>query len=174
MKGEGRSRPRISLIVAVARNGVIGKDGKLPWHLPEDLKRFKALTMGHHIIMGRKTWESPGHPLPGRTSIVVTRQPEYQAAGAVVVRSLEEALRYVAPSDSEPFIIGGGEIFAQALPHVARMYLTIVHATVEGDAYFPRFDEREWRVCEEWTHPADEKHAHAFAVRTLERTLVHE
>jgi dihydrofolate reductase len=159
----------LSLIAAMSENRVIGRDGRLPWHLPDDLKWFKRKTMGHHIIMGRKTWESPGHPLPGRTSIVITRQRDYQAHGGVVVSSLDEALDRVDPSDREPFIIGGGEIFAQAIPLVDRMYLTIVHAQVEGDAYFPELKEHEWTCADETLHPADERHAHSFTFRTLDR-----
>jgi dihydrofolate reductase len=139
VNGKGRSGPRISLIVAVARNGVIGKDGKLPWHLPEDLKRFKALTMGHHIIMGRRTWESIGRPLPGRKSVVVTRQRDYSAPGATVVHSLAEAVAACA-GDDEAFVIGGEEIYREALASADRIYLTEVLAEYAGDARFPRLD----------------------------------
>lgn len=159
----------LSLIAAMSENRVIGREGRLPWHLPADLKWFKQKTMGHHIIMGRKTWESPGHPLPGRTSIVITRQTDYLAPDAIVVDSLEAALARVAGADPEPFIIGGGEIFEQALPRVHRMYLTIVHGHIEGDAWFPPVDESQWAVLDEATHPADHRHAYAMSFRTLER-----
>ncbi len=159
----------LSLIAAMSENRVIGRDSRLPWHLPDDLKWFKQKTMGHHIIMVRKTWESPGHPLPGRTSIVITSQKDYEAPGAIVVRSLDEAVARVDPADPEPFIIGGGEIFAQALPRVDRMYLTLIHAHIEGDACFPEFDEREWRIIEETLHPADARHVYAFTLQTMDR-----
>lgn len=138
------ARPRIALIVAVATNGVIGKDGRLPWHLSEDLKRFKALTMGHHLVMGRKTWESIGRALPGRTSVVITRRLGYQAAGAIVVRSMTEALQQCV-GDPEVFVIGGGEIYREAMPLADRIYLTEVHAEVQGDTSFPSLEPGKWR-----------------------------
>ncbi len=136
-------KPRLSLIVAVARNGVIGKDNRLPWHIPEDLKRFRALTMGHHIIMGRRTWESIGRPLPGRTSVVITRDADYTASGAQVVHSLTEAVAGCA-GDAEAFVIGGAEIYREALPHADRVYLTEVMADYPGDVSFPALGP-EWR-----------------------------
>lgn len=159
----------LSLIAAMSENHVIGREGRLPWHLPADLKWFRQKTMGHHIIMGRKTWESPGHPLPGRTSLVISRHIDYVAPGAIVVDSLEAALARVADADQEPFIIGGGEIFEQALPYVGRMYLTVVHALIEGDAWFPAFEESQWIQRDEAVHPADDRHAYAMTFRTLER-----
>lgn len=147
MTSDGAALPlRLSLIVARARNGVIGHDGKLPWHLSADLKRFKALTMGHHIIMGRKTWESIGRPLPGRTSIVVTRNRSYAAAGAQVVDSLRSAL-LLAHSDSEAFVIGGAEIYREALPLADRIYLTEVDAEYPGDTFFPALNPEEWTAA---------------------------
>jgi dihydrofolate reductase len=133
------------LIVAMARNRVIGRDGKLPWHLSADLKRFKALTLGHHIIMGRKTWESIGRPLPGRTSIVITRHPAYAAPGAQVVDSLSSALK-LARHDLEVFVIGGGQIYCEALPVADRIYLTEVDAEFAGDTFFPPLSPGEWDV----------------------------
>ena len=146
---------KLSLIVALARNHVIGIDNKLPWYLPNDLKYFKQVTMGKAIIMGRKTYESIGKPLPGRTNIIITRQTDYQPPGRTdsvkVVASLQEArdlaenLALINGQD-EALIIGGAEIYAQALPLVERMYLTEVHAEVDGDAYFPSFDRSQWKA----------------------------
>ncbi len=141
---------QLALIVAKADNGCIGRDNKLPWYLPGDLKYFKQATLGKPIIMGRKTWESLKGPLPGRTNIVITRQASYQAEGAKVVPSLDEALtlaEHVALIDGaeEAVVIGGAEIYGQALPRVDRMYITEVHAAVDGDAFFPGFDAAAWR-----------------------------
>jgi dihydrofolate reductase len=135
--------PRISIIAAVARNGVIGRDNRLPWHLPEDLKRFRALTMGHHVIMGRKTWESIGRVLPGRTMVVVSRDPGYGVPGCLIAHSLEEALG-LCGDDPEVFVIGGAEIYRQALPMAGRLYLTRIEQDVAGDTCFPSFDMTEW------------------------------
>ena len=137
------TQPRISIIAAVARNRVIGRDNRLPWHLPQDLKRFRALTMGHHVIMGRKTWESIGRILPGRSMVVVSRDRAYGAAGCLVASSLEQAIR-LCGADPEVFIIGGAEIYRQALPMADRMYLTRIEQDVAGDTYFPDFDAEEW------------------------------
>lgn len=137
------ARPRLSLIAAVGSNRVIGRDGALPWHLPEDLKRFKALTMGHTIVMGRKTHESIGRLLPGRHTIIVTRQRGYRVDGATVVHSIEEALDRAA--GDEVFVIGGGEIYAAALPLADRLHLTELALAPEGDARFPAFDHSHWR-----------------------------
>jgi dihydrofolate reductase len=141
------NRPIVSLLAALARNRVIGRDNALPWHLPDDLKRFKALTLGHPVIMGRKTYESivavAGKPLPGRANIVVTRSPGYEAPGCRVVHSLQAALSAAAGSD-EIFVIGGGEIFALALPLAQRLHMTEVDADVGGDALFPAYDRSEW------------------------------
>lgn len=150
MGGERRARsaprqhPHVALVVAVARNGVIGKDGRLPWHLPEDLKRFRALTMGHHLIMGRQTWESIGRPLPGRTSVVLTTRRDYVAPGAQVVHSLEQALA-ACPADDEIFIIGGAQVYRAGLPLADRIYLTEIDADYEGDVVFPALDRADWR-----------------------------
>ena len=134
----------ISIIVAIAENGVIGNNNQLIWHIPGDLKRFKALTMGHHIVMGRKTWESIGRPLPGRKSIVVSRNGNYSVEGAVVVNSLNDAIS-MASGDDEIFIIGGGELYRQALPIANRLYLTKVHRSFEGDVSFPEINMAEWK-----------------------------
>jgi dihydrofolate reductase len=137
--------PIISIIVAVAENNVIGRDNQLIWHISEDLKRFKELTMGHHIIMGRKTWESIGRPLPGRKSIIVSRNANFKAEGAAVAGSLLEAIDY-AKNDTEVFIIGGGEIYRGALPLAHKLYLTKVHRRFEGDVFFPEIDTMKWKV----------------------------
>jgi dihydrofolate reductase len=138
------NQPIVSLLAAVARNGVIGRDNGLPWHLPDDLKRFKALTLGHPVIMGRRTYESIGKPLPGRTNIVVTRVAGYAAPGCRVVHSLEAALAAAAGA-GKVFVIGGGEIFALALPLAQRLDMTEIDADVEGDAVFPDYDRSQWR-----------------------------
>ena len=136
--------PRISLVAAVARNGVIGDAGRLPWHLPEDLKRFKALTMGHVMIMGRRTHESIGRPLPRRRTIVVSRQAGLALPGVEVAASLEAAIA-LAGEAPEIFVVGGGEIYAQALPMAHRLLITEVDAAPPGDAFFPPFDHSRWR-----------------------------
>jgi dihydrofolate reductase len=133
----------ISIIVAIAENDVIGNNNQLIWHIPDDLKRFKALTMGHHIIMGRKTWESIGRALPGRVSIVVTRNADFQANGALIAHSVEEAIE-LAKADNEVFIIGGGELYKQALPMANKLYLTKVHKAFKGDVSFPAIDYNHW------------------------------
>lgn len=135
----------ISLIVAMDEKRGIGKNNQLPWRLSDDLKRFKALTMGHHIIMGRKTYESIARLLPGRTMVIVTRNPEYDVVGALVTNSLPMALEIAEKSnESEVFIVGGAEIFAEALPLADRIYLTLVHSNVDADVFFPEFDHDDW------------------------------
>lgn len=132
---------------------MIGRDGRLPWHIPEDLKRFRALTMGHHIVMGRKTWESIGRPLPGRNMVVVTRDEGYAAAGCLVAHSLEEALE-LAGDDPEVFVIGGAELYGKAFPLADRLYMTEVAAEVEGDTYLPAFDRAQWAETAREPHPS--------------------
>ncbi len=135
----------ISLIVAMDEKRGIGKNNQLPWSLSDDLKRFKALTMGHHIIMGRKTYESIARLLPGRTMVIVTRNPEYDVVGALVTNSLPMALEIAEKSnESEVFIVGGAEIFAETLPLADRIYLTLVHSNVDADVFFPEFDHDDW------------------------------
>lgn len=160
--------PLLSLIVARAENGVIGRDNRLPWRLPEDLRRFKALTWGKPILMGRRTFESLGRPLPGRTNLVMTRSGDYRPEGATVVRSLEEALSTV-PAAPELVVIGGAEIYRLALPFADRVYLTEVHAAVDGDTVLPSFDAREWAEVAREEHAPDARHAHAMSFVTLER-----
>jgi dihydrofolate reductase len=139
-----RQKPRISIIVAMAKNRVIGVNNALPWHLPADLKRFKALTMGHHIIMGRKTFESIGRILPGRTSVVVTRNPGFRYEGVVTARSLRDAIEK-SIDDAEVFVIGGQEIFLEAMPLAARIHATELSRDYDGDTYFPAIDRSQWR-----------------------------
>jgi dihydrofolate reductase len=160
----------VSIIAAVAANGVIGRDGDLPWRLPTDLRFFKRVTMGHHLVMGRKTWESIGRPLPGRTIVVLTRDPRLEIPGVEVVHELPEALALAqAAGDAEAFVIGGAAVFARALPLADRLYLTRVYADVEGDVCFPAFDEHQWVEVAREEHAADDRHAFAFAICTLER-----
>jgi len=136
--------PRVFLVAAVAANGIIGAGGKLPWHLPQDLKHFKALTLGHPVIMGRKTWESLGRPLPGRENIVVTRSAGYDAPGASIAASLDAALALCA-GEPVAFVIGGSELYAAALPLADGLVLTEIHRDYEGDTRFPQFDRKGWR-----------------------------
>lgn len=149
------SLPLITLVVAMANDRVIGVDNQLPWHLPEDLKHFKAVTLGKPIIMGRKTWDSIGRPLPGRRNIVVTRQADWQAAGAEVVHSLPEALASVGDV-AEACVIGGGELFAQALPVAHKMELTLIALDVAGDAWFPQWDEDAWQLQAREAHQRED------------------
>ena len=161
---------RVSLIVAVSSNGIIGRDGGLPWYLPADLKHFKRTTMGHHLIIGRRTWEEVGKPLPGRTMVVVTRSRNFGPEGAQVVRSVERALE-LAADDDEPFIGGGAQIYRIALERdlVDRIYLTRIHAEVEGDTIFPEIDLGQWGLVSEEHHDADEKNEFPYSFLIYER-----
>ncbi|MGB8338297.1 MAG: dihydrofolate reductase [Burkholderiales bacterium] len=159
---------RKSLIVAMANNRVIGADNTLPWHLPADLKHFRALTMGHPIIMGRKTYESIGKPLPGRRNIVVTSNKDFSAPGCIVVPSLHAAMHACANTE-EIFIIGGSTLFQQALPMVERIYLTQVDGEVKGDIFFPLLDMQAWREVAAELRPADEKNIYPCRFVTLDR-----
>lgn len=161
---------QIALVVAAAENNVIGKDNQLLWRLPNDMKFFKNTTWGLPVIMGRKTFESLGKPLAGRTNIVITRKQDWQAPGAIVVNSLEKALAAAADTDAkEASVIGGGEIYAQALPVAQRIYLTRVHTSLEGDTWFPEFSEKEWELLSNLDFPADEKHAYAYSFQVWGR-----
>lgn len=144
-------KPKISILVAVSKNGVIGKNGKLPWHISEDIKRFKALTTGHPIIMGRKTWESIGSkPLPNRANVIVTRDKKFKAEGGEVAHSVEEAIELAKKVEKEEiFIIGGGEIYKLALPLTDRIYLTLVYKEVDGDTFFPDYSDFKKVISEE-------------------------
>jgi len=176
--------PILSVIVAVSRNGVIGRDGDMPWHLSSDLKRFKQLTMGAPVIMGRKTQESIGKPLPGRLNIAVTRNFDWSADGVIRVGSLDAAIELAtahlesaepdpndpeAPLADEIFVIGGGEIYAQALAIADLLYVTHVEAEVEGDTHFPAIDPAVWEIVEEEACPAGERDTHAMRFVTYER-----
>ena len=158
----------LALIVAMARDGVIGQDGRLPWRLPDELAHFKATTLGHCLILGRKTWESLPGALPGRTAIVVTRRTDYladRAGRAEVASSVEGAIaRARELGDEEPIVAGGAEIYARALPMVTRIWLTRVHADIQGDVHFPEWNAEEWLLIDSRDHAADRRHAHAFTI----------
>lgn len=141
----------LALIVATANNGVIGVNNTLPWHLPEDLKRFRALTTGHHIIMGRKTYESLGRLLPNRTSVIVTKNPEYQVTGALIASSLDAAIE-MCQGDDSPFIIGGATLYLSALALVDALHITKIDLNVDGDAYFPEIDLQVWQLISQESH----------------------
>jgi dihydrofolate reductase len=158
----------LAIIVAVADNGVIGSGNQLPWRLPDDLKRFKALSLGKPIVMGRKTYDSIGRPLPGRLNVVISRQPGLAIPGCTVVTSIDEAIAAAQPAP-EIVIVGGADIYRQVLPQVQIIHLTRVHANIAGDVVFPKLQEREWREVAKEYHPADERHAYAFTFSTLER-----
>nr|WP_018955093.1 type 3 dihydrofolate reductase [Thioalkalivibrio sulfidiphilus] len=158
---------KLSLIVAVDRNRLIGRNNQLPWHLPADLAFFKRTTMGAPMLMGRKTWESIGRPLPGRTSIVITRDPDYRAEGAIVVHSIEEGIA-AAGDAPELFVIGGAKLFVDTLPLADRLYLTQINHAFEGDTWFPEIGDA-WREISREAHGPDEKNAYGYAFITLER-----
>jgi dihydrofolate reductase len=159
---------RLSIIVAMGKNRVIGANGAIPWRLPNELQLFKRITMGHHIIMGRKTWESINRLLPGRTTVIVTRQSGYAVSGAIVVHSLREALA-ACGNDSEIFVIGGGELYREALPVADRIYLTTVETEPAGDTHMPAFNPADWREISAESFAADDRHAHAYRFSVLER-----
>lgn len=160
--------PLVTLVAAIAENGVIGNGNRLPWHLPADLKRFKALTMGKPILMGRKTFEAIGKPLPGRRNLVLSRSASFSVQGVDIVGGVQEALD-VSADAPELMVIGGAEIYRQFLPLARRIHLTRVHAPIVGDTRFPNCDWNEWRKFDRSTHPADDKNAYAMTFLTLER-----
>jgi dihydrofolate reductase len=162
----------LSIIVILSTNNVIGRDNKLPWHMPADLKRFKNLTMGHHILMGRRTFDEIKKPLPGRVNVVITRDHHFAAEGVAISRSVDEAIsKAEAAGDKEIFLIGGGEIFKQVIHRANRMYVTRIHADIEGDTYFPDFDDvNEWQLVDAEHFEADEKNAYPYSFLTYERT----
>jgi dihydrofolate reductase len=162
------ARPSVALIVAMARNGVIGRGNAMPWHLPADLKRFRTLTLGKPILMGRRTYDAIGRALPGRDNLVMTRTRDWRAAGVTGVHSVDEALQRAAPS-AELAVIGGAEVYQLTLPLASRIYLTRVLADVDGDTFFPQFSPHEWRDTECSEYAADERHAYAMKFVTLER-----
>jgi dihydrofolate reductase len=158
---------RLEIVVAVAQNGIIGRGNDLPWRLPADLAHFKRLTLGHPILMGRRTWDSLGRPLPGRRNLVLSRQTGQSLPGAEVVGSLAAARDLVGAGTL--MVIGGAELYRLALPEVAVLHLTTVHADIEGDVSFPAWSADEWREIDAQTHAADERHAYAYTFRTLIR-----
>lgn len=158
----------LSIVVAAAENGVIGSDNRLPWRLPDDLKRFKALTLGKPVVMGRRTWDSIGRPLPLRTNIVVSRRPDLRIQGCTVVGSLEQAILASAGAP-EVMVIGGAEIYRQVLGSTTTIHLTRVHASVAGNVYFPELPREEWAQTDVQHHPADDRHEYAFSFVTLQR-----
>jgi dihydrofolate reductase len=163
---------KISLVVAFARNRAIGLNNKMPWHLPEDLKYFKRVTMGKPVIMGRNTFESIGRPLPGRPNIVISRNTDYKADGITLVNSLEAALtaaqKLLSPGQDEVMVIGGAQIYAQALPQADRLYLTEVDAEPEADAFFPAIARSDWNEVARETHPACERNPYSYSFVVLE------
>ena len=175
---------RISLVAAVAENGVIGRDGSLPWRLSADLRRFRELTTGHHVVMGRRTWDSIGRPLPGRMNVVLSRDPHFRPAGGSGLQGEAAAVRREArgeadaghvrargrrAGETELFVIGGAEVYALALPLADRIHLTRVAAHVDGDVRFPALDARDWTEGPPEHHGADDRNQHAFAFVTLDR-----
>ncbi|MBK5258944.1 MAG: dihydrofolate reductase [Thermoanaerobaculia bacterium] len=164
----------LSLIAALAANDVIGSDSDLPWHMPADLKRFKTLTTGHHFLMGRKTWDSVGRPLPGRINVVITRNVDFAPEGVAIARSLDEAIaKAEAAGDPEIFIGGGADIFAQSLHRADRMYLTRIHFEPDGDTFFPEFDDvNEWKLVDSEHFEPDQKNPHAYSFLTYERDRI--
>jgi dihydrofolate reductase len=162
---------RIAAIAAIAENGVIGNRGMLPWgRMPADLQRFQQLTMGHHLLMGRKTWDSVARPLPGRPVIVITRSQLELPAGVSAAATVDEAIeRALAAGDDEPFIAGGAEIYRAAMPRVERLYLTDIHGRFEGDTVFPEYDPTPWHLREYADYPADERNPYPYSFRTYDR-----
>ena len=158
----------IIMIAAVAENNALGKDNELVWHLPNDFKRFKTLTSGHHIIVGRKTFESFPKPLPNRTHIIITRQKNYQAEGCIIVDSIEKALS-ICPKDEDSFIIGGGEIYTLGLAYTDKIEITRVHSSFEADAYFPEINKKDWKLEKYEFNEKDEKHKYDYTYETYIR-----
>jgi dihydrofolate reductase len=152
----------------MAKNRVIGADNKIPWHLPNELKLFKSLTIGHHIVMGRRTYESINRLLPGRTSVIVTRQPDYRVPGAIVAHSIREAIE-ACKGDDEIFVIGGAALFAETLPIADRLHLTVVDAAPQGDTFMPEVDMSAWQETTSQRFEADEKHAYGYRYALYER-----
>ena len=166
--------PRLSILVAMARNRVIGQNNTLPWHLPADLKHFKFLTMGKTIVMGRKTYQSIGKPLPGRTNIIITRQANYEVPGAVIVNSVEDALRVckeISAHDSETFVIGGENLYRQTIKICQRMYITEIHRDFEGDTFFPEFNLDDWEETQRDKHFSDGDNCMEYHFVILDRKL---
>jgi dihydrofolate reductase len=160
---------RTALVVAASDNNAIGKDNRLLWCLPNDMRFFKNTTWGMPVIMGRKTFDSLGKPLAGRTNIVITRQKDWEAPGAIVVSNMDDALKAAATTDAkEAYVIGGGEIYKQAMPIAQRIYITRVHATLEGDTYFPVIEEKDWELLSKLDFDVDPKHEYAYSFQVWE------
>ncbi|MCQ6275156.1 dihydrofolate reductase [Bacillus sp. V3B] len=159
----------ISYIVAMDKNRVIGKNNQLPWYLPADLQFFKRVTMGHPIIMGRKTYESIGKPLPGRENIIVTRNQEYKVEGCTVIHSVEELTKFTEEKQEEVFVIGGAELFQVTFPNVDRLYITMIEHEFEGDTFFPEFNETDWNLISTEKGPKDEKNPYDYSFNIYER-----
>jgi len=158
---------KISMIAAMAHDRVIGKDNQMPWHMPADLAHFKRITLGKPVLMGRKTFESIGRPLPGRRNLVISRNPDYRAEGIEVVSSVEAALALLSGSEvSELMVIGGGRLYAEMLPKAQCLYLTRIELDVAGDTCFPAFDDGQWQSVARESHPADEKNPHPYHFET--------
>jgi len=168
MTNEQKS-PSLSIAVATGENFAIGKDNQLLWHMPADLKFFKQTTSGHTVIMGRKTFDSVGKPLPNRRNIVITRDKDLKIEGAEVVNSLDDALSITQNEEKPVFIIGGAEIYRQALPKTETLYLTTIHHNFEADTFFPEFDRNEWNVISTEPHQADEKNKYDYTFEVLKR-----
>jgi dihydrofolate reductase len=161
---------RLSLIWAMTRNRVIGRDNALPWRLPDEMRHFMRTTLGHTVIMGRKQFEAMARPLPKRTNVVLSRDPSFAADGVVVVRTLDDAMELArSAGDDEPMVIGGGEIYALALPMADRLYFTLIDTEMVGDTFFPEFDESQWREVQREEHGADARHPFAYSIRVLDR-----
>ncbi|RFB16869.1 dihydrofolate reductase [Bacillus sp. HNG] len=159
----------ISLLLAMDKNQLIGKDNDLPWRLPADLAYFKRVTMGHPIIMGRKTYDSIGRPLPGRENIIVTRDTSYKAEGCKVIHSIDEIVKMSEETEQELFVIGGAEIFKEILPYSDRLYITVIDEEFEGDTYFPAFDKAEWQVISKEKGIKDEKNPYEYTFLVYEK-----
>lgn len=159
----------ITIVVAMGRNNAIGKDNKMLWHLPEDLKHFKNLTLGHPIIMGRKTYESIGRPLPGRTNIVVSRKENWFEEGILIVPSLKEAIKHSKKISDQTYIIGGGNIYEQTIDLVDRLEVTVVDATIDADAFFPKINTKVWKEVKKDCHQKDEKHLYDYCFITYDK-----
>ena len=156
----------ITIIAAASENNALGKNNDLLWHLPDDFKRFKTLTTGHHIIMGRKTFESFPKQLPNRTHVIITRNQDYQPEGCIVVNSLEEALQFCR-NQEETYIIGGGEIYKQSMDIADKIELTRVHTIIDADTFFPEINPEQWNLTTEDHHPKDDKHLYSFSFQTF-------
>ena len=164
---------RVSAIVAVAKNGVIGKNNNIPWHLSTDLKFFKRTTLDHHVIMGRKSFQSIGKPLPKRTNIIITRDPFFIATGCITTHSIEEALGVAYDNgEEEAFIIGGAQIYELSIPYLDKLYYTEIDAEPEGDVFFPELDWSQWTLSSQKDYPAGERDDHPFSIKTFERKSI--